>query len=142
MNPCLEFGGRKDGKGYGRVWINGRYVFAHRFAYCVAKGIQLEEINGLLIRHACDNPACINPNHLCTGTNQDNVDDMVSRKRNAKYEKHGAAKLTEENVKEIRRIYVPRHPVYGAKPLSKMFGVHASAISKVITGERWKGLKE
>lgn len=142
MTACLEFCGLKDEKGYGRVWINGRYVFAHRFSYCVANGLQLSDIEGLVIRHACDNPSCINPGHLCSGTTQDNVNDMVERKRQAFGKRNGRAKLSEKEVLEILSIYQPHHHEFGAKPLSKKFNVTPGQIAKIGRGEKWAHLQK
>lgn len=56
---------------------------------------------GLVLRHKCDNPPCINVNHLEIGTHQDNIKDRVERNRSARGEKNGFAKLTAESVIEI-----------------------------------------
>lgn len=142
MTPCLEFSGLKDSKGYGRVWINGKKVFAHRFAYCVAKGIQLEDIDGLVIRHACDNPSCILPSHLCAGTSQQNANDMVERKRQAFGSRNGRAKLTEDDVRNIISEYIPRHPLFNTRALSKKYGVTPNYIAAICRGEKWKHIKK
>lgn len=142
MTPCLEFGGSKDRKGYGRVWINGKKVFAHRFAYCVANGLQIAEIDGLVIRHACDNPSCILPSHLCAGTSQQNSDDMVERKRQAFGRRNGHARLTEDQVREIIRDYIPRDPQYNSRALAKKYGVTANYVAAICRGEKWKHLKK
>lgn len=66
---------------YGVVWHNGKHVFAHRVAYELANGTKILE--GLVVRHKCDNPPCVNPAHLETGTPADNVQDMMERGRHA-----------------------------------------------------------
>jgi len=68
--------------GYGKLGIGGRggkQVYAHRFSYEMHFGA-IEE--GLIVRHKCDNPRCVNPDHLELGTQRDNVDDMMGRGRN------------------------------------------------------------
>lgn len=104
----------------------------------MATGLTLKEIEGLVIRHRCDNPSCINPTHLETGTPMDNVMDRVARGRSASGECNGHAKLTVEQVEEITSIYIARHPEFGGAALARRFGVNQTTISKIIIGKRWK----
>lgn len=60
-----------------------------------------ENIDDKIICHRCDNPACVNPEHLFSGTNQDNVDDKVNKDRQQRGSGVNFSKLTEENVDEI-----------------------------------------
>jgi hypothetical protein len=64
--------------GYGCFFANGRKNRAHRFSYEVYKG---EIPQGLLVLHSCDNPRCVNPDHLRVGTSYDNTQDKISRNR-------------------------------------------------------------
>lgn len=137
-SDCLVWTGSKNDKGYGRMVVKGQFILAHRFAYCVAVGLTLKEIEDLVIRHRCDNPSCINPTHLETGTPMDNVMDRVARGRSASGECNGHAKLTVEQVEEITSIYIPRHPEFGGAALARRFGVNQTTISKIIIGKRWK----
>lgn len=81
---CLEWAGARNGNGYGSVGSvrdeHGRSIvyLAHRVAWTIANGPIPE---GMSVCHTCDNPPCVNPDHLFIGTNQDNVDDMVSKGR-------------------------------------------------------------
>lgn len=69
---------RLDGE-YGILKINNKVFLAHRVSYTVFK----EDIpQDLLVCHTCDNPSCVNPDHLFTGTNKDNDLDMVKKNRN------------------------------------------------------------
>jgi hypothetical protein len=137
-SDCLVWTGSKNDKGYGRIVVKGQFILAHRFAYCVAVGLTLKEIEDLVIRHRCDNPSCINPTHLETGTPMDNVMDRVARGRSASGECNGHAKLTVEQVEEITSIYIARHPEFGGAALARRFGVNQTTISKIIIGKRWK----
>ena len=81
-NGCMEWSGRVDRKGYGRVTVNGKHLAAHRFAWELANG---PIPDGLHIRHfVCDNPPCCNPEHLLPGTHADNMADMVAKGRGRK----------------------------------------------------------
>ena len=90
-NNCIVFKGNCDRKGYGRLTVgsvtNGtkRTVSTHRVVWAEANGPIPE---GLLVRHSCDNPPCVNIEHLLIGTWADNVADMVERGR------HGESKRT------------------------------------------------
>lgn len=81
VNPssCWEWGGATNKDGYGLFYIKGKKErLAHRIAYSIYKG---EFPNELFICHHCDNPSCVNPDHLFAGTQKDNMKDMVSKKR-------------------------------------------------------------
>lgn len=94
-----------------------RRVRLHRLKYCQAKGIKLEDIVGLVVRHTCDNPRCINPRHLVIGTAADNSADMVHRGRSLKGTRHHKARLDEQKVADIRARYVrDTNPTHGAMP--------------------------
>jgi len=77
---CWNWKGYKNSDGYGHMTQNGKYKAAHRLAYELTYGTIPE---GLLIMHLCDNPSCCNPNHLKTGTNKDNSQDMKRKGRSA-----------------------------------------------------------
>lgn len=96
-------------------------------------------LNRLLVQdeqvlHTCDNPPCVNPNHLFIGTNQDNMNDMFAKGRNAKGEKHGCAKLTEADVQKIRTLH---KEWWSVKYLSKKFNVTRSTIYLIIHRKIW-----
>ena len=75
---CMEWQGHLDTCGYGSVHFLGKIKGLHRLIWELVKGIIPE---GLQILHHCDNPPCINPNHLFLGTHQDNMADMVLKGR-------------------------------------------------------------
>ncbi len=106
--PCIEFQGKRTQDGYGYVVVKGKTVYAHRTAYCEANGVTMESIKGWIVRHRCDNPPCINAQHLLIGTVADNSRDMVERGRgrSGAHKSFGASnpatKLSESAVREIR----------------------------------------
>lgn len=84
--------------GYGEVNFQGKTTRAHRLAYVNANGLTLADIQGKVVRHKCDNPSCVNPEHLILGTHLDNTRDRIERNRGARGERQGSAKLSAENV--------------------------------------------
>lgn len=138
-SPCIEFQGNKR-KGYGYTQFMGRQFLAHRLAFAINEFLHPDALKGVVIRHKCDNPACINVEHLEPGTVQDNMRDMDSRGRRVRGEKVGTSKLTASQVEEIRRIYVPRSRDRNQYRLAQRFGVSQSEISQVLSSKRWKHL--
>lgn len=104
-NGCWVFKGRKNKEGYGAICINKKgnqkYLRAHRLIYEHYFG---PIPKGMLICHDCDNPPCVNPDHLFIGTNKDNMYDKVEKGRASRTigEKSGMCKLTKAQVEAIR----------------------------------------
>ena len=100
---CWEWQAYKNR--YGIIRVSGKSIKAHRVAYSVWVG---EIPTGLSVLHHCDNSGCINPDHLFLGTQDDNVQDMISKKRHVfpnagKGEDHPSSILTDAKVVEIRQ---------------------------------------
>jgi hypothetical protein len=77
-NECWIWTKNKDQCGYGNFCFNSKQIKAHRFSFIIFKG---EIKKGNLILHSCDNPSCVNPNHLSQGTSRDNVRDSMNKGR-------------------------------------------------------------
>jgi hypothetical protein len=132
---CWIWTGCLTAKGYGRITVRGKTVcFAHRVAYEQFVG---PIPDGMIVRHDCDNPRCVNPRHLVIGTCKENSEDMVKRGRVSRGTRHPCAKLTPEIVLEIRKLYQPYSREFGCKGLGKKYGVAESAIHNVISGKNW-----
>lgn len=93
---CKVWSKGKNRQGYGQRWYKGKNVLAHRAAYCDAHGLALEDIKGQLVRHKCDNPPCVNPDHLELGTHKDNARDCIERGRRASGRRSGRKALPKE----------------------------------------------
>lgn len=78
MSECIEFSGLKDSHGYGKKFKNGKHWKAHRLAWVQVNG---HIPAGMKVLHRCDNPACVNVEHLFLGSNKDNSQDMVAKGR-------------------------------------------------------------
>ena len=74
---CWEWKGTIGNRGYGVFWHSNKNIRAHRFSFELHSKNKIPE--GLFILHKCDNPPCVNPNHLFVGTNSDNMNDFVSK---------------------------------------------------------------
>jgi len=119
---CWIWTGVVDSHGYGRACFRGERIMAHRLSWRMINGILPR---GVCVCHRCDNPICVNPDHLFIGSHGDNSRDMVRKNRQAFGGKNGNAKLTAADVIAIRSD--PR----GARKLAKVFGVHRTTIHYV-----------
>lgn len=124
--PCWEWQGFCR-KGYGRIKVKSRGWQVHRLMFVLKNGEIPKE---KLVCHRCDNRRCCNLDHLFAGTNQDNMDDMVSKdRRPAKYgDDHPRSILTDAQVEEIRGLAGLKRQC----DLAKMFGVSQAHISRII----------
>lgn len=119
-------------KGYGLLQHNKRTSSAHRVAYEVFNG---PIPKGLVVRHGCDNPSCINPDHLTLGTQLENVRDReVRNRRDVKGEQIGTSKLTVAEVLEIKK------SSDSLDVLAERYGVDRSNVWAIRSGKSWKHL--
>lgn len=138
--------GAKNKAGYGTMTVEKKTVFAHRYSYQYHIGEIPEK---LFVCHRCDNPSCINPDHLFLGDNYINILDASIKNRLATKEKNGAythkekvrkgsmigtAKLTEKQVLEIRSLY----KIIPQKQLAQNYGVSRGTIQNIHEGRNWK----
>lgn len=132
---CMIYTGGLTPLGYGVFRVNNprRCDRAHRAAYEMAYG---PIPDGQMVCHKCDRRACINPDHLFLGTQKDNMADAAAKGRVAHGEQQGAAKLTEANVREIRRSY--RDGEETLRELSARFGISPPSVFRVVRRITWK----
>jgi len=129
---CWNWIARKNPKGYGQFHLGKTIYQAHRASWVLYKG---EIPEGLWVLHICDNPSCVNPNHLFLGTNDDNMKDMARKGRSTRGERSHTCKINEDIVKEIR------NSKETAKQLSKKFGLSVYGIYQVKYRKTWKWVK-
>lgn len=130
---CWEWRGPRHSDGYGRVAVGGARTGAHRLAYEAWVGPIPE---GQIVRHKCDNPPCINPDHLEVGTNKDNTHDMIRRGRFVRVygERANGSKLTAHQVLEVIRRH---HDGQTVRSIAAHFGVVESTIRHILAGRTW-----
>lgn len=140
---CWEWTGIKDHKGYGQFqesYFNGvkraqKHRKAHRFSFSIKNG---EIPKGMIICHKCDNPCCVNPDHLFMGTDKTNKEDCVSKVRHAFGEKSGMAKLNEAEVIQIRQI--DQAGVRTRLSIAAQFKISGRMVTSICRYDNWKHL--
>lgn len=126
MTPCAIWAGQRKPNGYGYIDLyesgdgSRRRVYAHRAA--------IDAPSGVVVRHLCHNPACVNPEHLALGSQADNADDMVQADRST-------ARVRFEHVAAIRTCVAAG---VSTATLASLAGVSASAIKRIATGETFR----
>ena len=128
-NGCWQWRSHTDKDGYGVLPGDRQSTRAHRLSYEIHRGVIPDD---LIVCHHCDNPGCVNPDHLFIGTQKDNAQDALKKRRHYVGEKNGRSKLTEENVKEILNSNI------NGQQLADKLGVTRSTINKVRKGITWK----
>ena len=99
VTECRNWIGCLNNGNYGTILANGKMKLAHRVSYETFVG---PIPDGKVVCHKCDNPKCINQDHLFIATQIENVADRNAKNRQAKGDRQGSAKLTQEIVRVIR----------------------------------------
>ena len=135
-DDCWEWKRGRVGKGYGAYYPNGKG--SQRYAHIVAVEKDGREVpDGLVVMHTCDNPPCVNPAHLVVDTQRENLLDMQrkGRKVQVRREGHPRAKLTEEQVVEIRKRYPTR--AVSVRVMAREYGISHVQLMRVAKGRAW-----
>ena len=128
-DSCWLWMAARNNFGYGMTSIGKRQMGAHRAAWILFRG---EIPSGLRVLHKCDTPACINPDHLFLGTDQDNADDKRAKGRLPLGERLHNAKLTVDAVRAIRRSNLTDGE------LARIYGVGVSTVQHARDGRHWR----
>jgi len=136
---CWNWHAAKNSAGYGNFWFDGGFKLAHRVAYRLENK---ENPGGMCVCHSCDNPACVNPNHLWLGSHKENMEDMSHKSRhnapdppNSSGENHPNSKLSNKEVKEIRRKY--EETKVTQYDLANEYSVSQTTIGEIVRGEKY-----
>jgi len=132
---CWEWIGSLSNNMYGSFWNGDTYVGAHRMSYELYK----EDIpKDMCVLHTCDNPRCVNPDHLWIGTREDNNKDRSNKNRNADMqgEKHPQAKLTEQDIKEIRLLNSMK--CFMQREIGEIYNITNKHVNNIVKFKIWK----
>jgi hypothetical protein len=134
---CWEWIAGTDPNGYGRLSVkmpDGRYIpyLAHRMAWEIENGPIPE---GLGVLHSCDNPPCCRIEHLFLGDQGDNMQDCAAKDRTTRGERSASAKVTESQVREMRRRFEAGGITMAA--LGREFGLNPRTACDIIGKRRW-----
>ena len=130
---CLEWASYKTSKGYGRFRYGNKTIKAHRVAWMLAHGE--DSVNGVQVLHKCDNPPCVNIDHLFIGDHEANMRDRTAKGRDAAGSAAPMAVLNEESVRAIRVLHGGGGRSH--KALGALFGVDKSTISLLLKRKTW-----
>lgn len=132
-NGCIEYTGYIEPTGYGSIRFKKQRYKAHRASWIAHNG---EIPDGLLVLHTCDNPKCINIDHLWLGTQKENQEDMTRKGRGRFGEKNGRAILTEQQVRDIRAN--ASNPIITRAYLAEYYGISLGCLDGILYGNKWK----
>lgn len=135
-NGCHEWTGVCSGDGYAQISIGDTLMLVHRVAWEIAHNLPPKTLQRWqFVCHRCDNRLCVNPDHLFLGTPKDNTQDAVRKQRIASGEKQGSAKLTDDDIREIRSL---AQSGMSSGAIAKLFPVCSSTVRWVIRRGSWK----
>ncbi len=132
-NGCWEWSDSLTDRGYGQFGAKGTTIRAHRFSYENYIGLIP---NGMIICHKCDNPPCVNPDHLFLGTHKINSVDRENkgRRKISFGEESTNSKLNNNTVTEIKNLLKLFIPI---PEISKLLNVNCSTIKNIKSGRNW-----
>lgn len=132
---CWLWAGASHPK-YGHGSLNGSsyygFNWAHRFSYYIHVG---DFDRSLCVLHKCDNPYCVNPDHLFLGTAKDNHEDKVKKGRQQRGEKHSNAKVNENDVRSIRIAHSHGESMVS---IGKRYVLHTVSVFDIVHRVNWK----
>ena len=136
---CWVWFGAADKKGYGRIsgeivgYGHVRSMLTHRASWIIHRGPipSHDSVHGTVVMHICDNPACLNPDHLRLGTQSDNVLDMVAKGRRTTYRPQKGIANPKAAIKDQASIDLICSTAGRTNELAEKFGVTVSTIMRI-----------
>lgn len=132
---CIPHEGAQTARGYGCCSYLGRTRPAHRVAYVEENGLDWADIVGLVVMHTCDNPVCVNPDHLRLGTQADNMADMASKGRSTLGSRNPNSRMDEKRVRALRKMHGNGVPQI---ELARKFGIHFTTVCMIVNRKTWQ----
>lgn len=120
--------------GYGKIKYKQKTIRAHRFSWMAHRG---KIPKWKFVLHKCDIKLCVNPDHLFIGTNDDNMKDMVLKKRHRIGSQQVSSKLTENQVRDIKNHFKN----HSTRKIAKIYGVGQVTIMRIKSGTHWTHVK-
>lgn len=135
---CFEWTASKAGRGYGQIKIpkTRRQEYAHRLAYRIYHG---EIPDDKEVCHKCDNPACVNPDHLFLGSRKENAEDMAAKMRSLYGSRNPNSKLSDASVRKIRVLLAEGK--MSQEKIARLFGTSQMNVSRIKRGIYWKHIE-
>jgi len=133
-DACWHWQGALAKSGYGQLRVGDSAAYAHRLSYELHNGpIQPD----MYVCHTCDTRTCVNPAHLFIGTHQDNVADMVAKKRHTFGSANPGAKLSEDDVLAIRLLFDGQSSL---ESIAHQFGISRQTVKDITRRRTWRHL--
>lgn len=129
---CWNYSGPLNEDGYGKISLNKKDFTAHRLIahICIKPLMSTTEV----VAHKCDNPTCINPEHLFITTSAGNTADRTSKGRGARGEFHPNTKLVSDDVHKIRELYSSG---LSQSHIAKLFSISQSSVFNIVNRKTW-----
>lgn len=133
-NGCWEYTGSRFAFGHGKIKYKGKTYRTHRVSFILCVN---DISDNLHVLHKCDNPPCINPDHLFEGTQLDNMRDMIAkgRRRDSHGENNSTAKLTNEQVRVIKLALALG---LTQQTIADKYNVGRASIGQISRGNNWR----
>jgi hypothetical protein len=133
-NGCMQWLSGKLPEGYGRFWLSGGNVGAHRVSLELSGTTAPDGAQAAHAPGVCHNPSCVAPDHLRWATSAENLADRDLDGTMARGERHGMAKLSSEQVSELRRLHATGD--FTLTHLGRRFGVSRVHAGRIVAGKK------
>ncbi|QGF19778.1 hypothetical protein MA1A_gp20 [Pectobacterium phage MA1A] len=128
---CWNFKGCKTPDGYGRMRVKGVHWMAHRYALSESLGRPIGD--GMVVMHLCDNPSCVNPEHLKEGTQRENMEDCITKGRGGNRGSDGVRKpKVDPSLERVNKILKAKARGWSTKTIAEFFKWDIKFVREVV----------